>query len=264
MTIWYTGPHPKGAAAHFTFTNLYVDKAYGWGPASRVGYCVDTQGPEAGPGLRRHRRAAAAVAARRGRRTPPTRRVSPLETAAPHRYARAMRVLTSDPPPAEMEALLERRRRIGLDRYDEMWNGVLHMNPGPSGAHQDIVAQLTVLFSTLAREVDLFVRPGVNIGESNDFRSPDVVIQRERLSGVWHETAALAVEIRSPNDDAWKKLGHYAEHQVDELIVVEPRAHSVQWLRLTDGEYLPTDRSDVIPLGPQELAAQLDWPPLED
>ncbi|MGI8413509.1 MAG: hypothetical protein ACR2QA_13710 [Solirubrobacteraceae bacterium] len=53
-----------------------------------------------------------------------------------------MRTLLSDPPPAEFEELLERRRRWGADRRDEVWEGVLHMNPAPSIAHGDLVAQL--------------------------------------------------------------------------------------------------------------------------
>ena len=30
-------------------------------------------------------------------------------------------------------ALLEQRRRLGLDHWDEMWEGVLHMGTGPPG-----------------------------------------------------------------------------------------------------------------------------------
>jgi hypothetical protein len=40
-----------------------------------------------------------------------------------------MPTLVKDPPPAEFEALLAGRRRLGQDRFDEVWEGVLHMNP---------------------------------------------------------------------------------------------------------------------------------------
>jgi hypothetical protein len=40
--------------------------------------------------------------------------------------------LVMDPPPAEFEALIERRRRLGLDRRDEMWEGVYHLAPAPA------------------------------------------------------------------------------------------------------------------------------------
>ena len=36
-----------------------------------------------------------------------------------------MATLVNDPPPAEFEALLERRRGLGQDLFDEVWDGVL-------------------------------------------------------------------------------------------------------------------------------------------
>ncbi|MGI9120683.1 MAG: hypothetical protein ACR2G7_11290 [Acidimicrobiales bacterium] len=33
------------------------------------------------------------------------------------------------------QSLLEERRRLGLDIFDEMWEGVLHMVPPPGGPH---------------------------------------------------------------------------------------------------------------------------------
>jgi hypothetical protein len=50
-----------------------------------------------------------------------------------------MPTLVRDPQPVEFEALLERRRRLGQDLYDEVWNGVLHMNPAPA----DVTARST-------------------------------------------------------------------------------------------------------------------------
>lgn len=56
-----------------------------------------------------------------------------------------MPTLVRDPPPAEFKALLERRRRLGQDLFDEVWKGVLHMNPAPSGRHARIEAQLLAI-----------------------------------------------------------------------------------------------------------------------
>lgn len=176
-----------------------------------------------------------------------------------------MRVLTTDPPPQVLEELLAERRRIGVDRYDEMWNGVLHMNPSPTGGHADLLQQVADALTSPAKEAGLVRRfSGVNIGTSDNYRSPDAVLQREKLPDLWQPTAALAIEIRSPNDESWQKLPHYAEYGVEELLIVDPRDCTVHWLALTGGEYVPVERSTVIPLGPAELAAQLDWPPLED
>jgi hypothetical protein len=39
------------------------------------------------------------------------------------------------------QALLDERRRLGLDRRDEMWDGVLHVVPPPKDAHQSLGAE---------------------------------------------------------------------------------------------------------------------------
>ena len=66
-----------------------------------------------------------------------------------------MPTLVRDPQPSEFEALLERRRRLGQDLFDEVWEGVLHMNPAPSGRHGDLESQLALVLSPLAKP-----RPG--------------------------------------------------------------------------------------------------------
>ena len=40
------------------------------------------------------------------------------------------------------ESLLDERRRLGLDVFDEVWEGVLHMVPPPSGEHQRLELEL--------------------------------------------------------------------------------------------------------------------------
>ena len=52
----------------------------------------------------------------------------------------------------------------------------------------------------------------------------------------------------------------YAKHGVDELVVVDPRERHVHWLGLVGEKYQPLRASGLIELGPDELAAQIDWP----
>jgi len=178
------------------------------------------------------------------------------------RYAWRMPTLVLGTPPPELEALLERRRRAGADRLDEVWQGVHHMVPGPSIEHADISQQLAVLLDGPARAAGL--RPTMsefNLGESeHDFRVPDGGLHRPGASGVWQATAALVVEILSPDDETWQKLSFYAAHDVDELLIVDPTERTVTWLALRAGEYQPVQRSGLIKLGPADLADQLDWP----
>lgn len=175
-----------------------------------------------------------------------------------------MRTVIPDPPPPELEALLERRRRWGGDRHDEVWNGVLHMNPSPAGAHLHIEQQLGELLGPLARSAGLV--PGIgsfNLGAPSDYRIPDGGLFREPTVGVWFSCAALALEIVSPGDETWDKLPFYAGHGVEELLIVDPQKRTVQWLALSDGAYREIDHSRLIELGPAELGERLDWPQLE-
>jgi hypothetical protein len=173
-----------------------------------------------------------------------------------------MPTLVLGTPPPELEALLERRRQAGVDRLDEVWEGVRHMVPGPSIEHADVSQQLAVLLDGPARAAGL--RPTMsefNLGESeHDFRVPDGGLHRPGASGVWQATAAAVVEILSPGDESRQKLPFYADHDVDEVLLVDPAERTVTWLALHDGKYEPVRRSGLIELGPTELAEQLDWP----
>jgi Uma2 family endonuclease len=173
-----------------------------------------------------------------------------------------MRTVVLDPPTAGLEGPLERRRRAGLDRLDEVWEGVLHMVPAPTGEHADIAHQLGRLLDPPARAAGLFpTMHEFNLGDSeNDFRVPDGGLHRTRLRGVWHSTAALVVEIASPNDESWEKLPHYAAHGVEEVLIVDPAKRTCDWLGLHEGEYRPIEHSALIDLGPGELAERIDWP----
>jgi Uma2 family endonuclease len=164
-------------------------------------------------------------------------------------------------PPPELEALLERRRRAGADRLDEVWEGVHHVVPAPSGEHADIAQQLAELLGPLARATGLW--PSMhefNVGESeHDFRVPDGGLHRVRPHGTWNATAALVVEIASPGDESWQKLPFYAAHEVDEVLIVDPAERTVALLALSDGEYRRVQPSGLIELGVAELTDRLDW-----
>ncbi len=170
-----------------------------------------------------------------------------------------------DPPPVELQALLERRRRLDLDRHDEMWEGVLHMAPAPRTAHADIQQQLAELLGPLARRAGL--RPLIggefNIGEPEDFRVPDGGLLRGRQDATWNPTAALVVEIVSPGDESREKLPFYAAHDVDEVLIVDPATRTCDWLALqaAGGEYRPVQRSGLLDVAVSDLVEQIDWPP---
>ena len=173
-----------------------------------------------------------------------------------------MPVLVADPLPIELERLIERRRALGTDRCDEIWEGVLHMNPAPQLRHADLEMQLGALLRSPARAAGLRTVAGFNLGTKDDYRTPDVGLVAERQNALYLPTAALVVEILSPGDDTWEKLPFYAAHDVDELLIIDPDAQTADWRALSDrAVYEPIERSNLISLDPGELVAAIDWPP---
>ena len=46
-----------------------------------------------------------------------------------------MKTLVLGPLPAEIERFVERRKALGQDTYDEVWEGTYHMSPAARGTH---------------------------------------------------------------------------------------------------------------------------------
>jgi len=171
--------------------------------------------------------------------------------------------LVRDPPPAEFEALLERRRRLGQDLLDEVWEGVYVMRQVPAIGHANVAHQLAVVLGPLAHEAGLVPMIGnFNLGGPENYRVPDGALLSGRARNrLYVPTAELVVEIVSPGDGTWDKLGFYAAHDVGELLIVDPEKCEVHWLALRSGrEYRPIERSTLVVLGPAELVERIDWP----
>jgi Uma2 family endonuclease len=172
-----------------------------------------------------------------------------------------MATLVLDPYAYELDALKERRRISGVDRFDEVWEGVLHMVPAPTDGHGDIESQLHAILRPLAKQAGLRMIGQSNLGEDkHDYRVPDSALHRPGAAGTWHPTAALVIEIVSPGDESWEKLPFYAAHDVDEVLILDPEEHAVHWLGLAGGEYRPIERSGLIEFGRDQLTEQIDWP----
>jgi hypothetical protein len=171
-----------------------------------------------------------------------------------------MRTLVLDPPPPQLQELLEQRRRTGADRHDEVWEGVYHMIPAAGIAHSLVAQQLGVLLDAPARANGLVVSVEFNLGANSDFRVPDLGVHREPRLGARVATAAIAVEVLSLEVDTWEKLPFYAQHEVDELLIVDPTGCSVTWLALREGQYRQVDRSEIVDLDADTLARRIDWP----
>jgi Uma2 family endonuclease len=128
------------------------------------------------------------------------------------------------------ESLLEERRRLGHDRRDEVWDGVLHMVPSPSAPHQRLLRDLLFVLHGVAQRRGLVVLSEFDLHDPatqgyEDYREPDVVIvDRKSVTKRGVEGCAeLAVEILSPNDESRDKLPFYARVGVREVWLIDPR-----------------------------------------
>jgi len=77
--------------------------------------------------------------------------------------------------------LLQSRKRLGIDLWDEMWEGELHMPPAPNRTHQDFQWEFVYwLRSFWAKPSGCRVHGSVNVasigGWPKDFRVPDIVL----------------------------------------------------------------------------------------
>ena len=154
----------------------------------------------------------------------------------------------SEVPPA----LLEERRRLGLDLFDEMWEGVLHMNPPPLGDHQGLSSELFLVLGVVAKGCGL--EPRMETGyyaAPDDWRVPDHAYARaQHLIREGMSRAELVIEFRSPHHETYEKLPWYARHGASEILVIHPPSRAVELYFVIDG------RPELVHPGP-EGAVQL-------
>ncbi len=154
-----------------------------------------------------------------------------------------MKALMLDVPPR----ILEARTRTGIDRWDEMWEGVLHMPPMPNREHQDFQWALETWLrmhwvqprgNRVYHEINL-TSPG---GWPNDYRIPDLVLltpdrfdidRNEYFEG----PPTVVVEIRSPGDETFEKMSFYAKLAVPEVWIIERDTRTPELHVLTEGDY---------------------------
>jgi hypothetical protein len=164
------------------------------------------------------------------------------------------------PRPAELEQLIERRRALGLDLFDETWEGAYHVAPPLRFRHAYLGEAVAAVLRPYAQAAGLIGSGPFNLGHENDFRVPDRGLHREMVDAVYLDTAAMMVEILSPDDETYEKFPFYAAHAVDEVLVVEPDAHLVRIFALEGSDYAATGRSAVLRVDAGSLSRAIQWP----
>ncbi|WP_425616522.1 Uma2 family endonuclease [Anatilimnocola sp. NA78] len=174
-----------------------------------------------------------------------------------------MTVLVCDPY-AEAEMLADRRAK-GLDRFDEVWDGVYVMAPLPEYYHQEIVGDLQTCLAMVLRQQGLGrVVPGCNVSDrqtdwTKNYRCPDVVVYLNSTTARFHGThweggPDFAIEVVSPNDRTWDKLDFYAKIGTRELLIIDRDPWEITLLRLEADKLTESGRSNLT--NGQELLSQ--------
>ena len=151
-----------------------------------------------------------------------------------------MRVVMYEAPP-DVEAMLAERRRLGLDKRDEMWDGVLHMLPPPGEAHAEFSSEFFLLVGHVSKRRGLVPRMETGLFRTaDDYRVPDQLYRRpDQRSDRGAEGAELVVEVRSPRDETYEKIDFYSGLGVREMIVAHPIERRVELFRAVGGRLMP-------------------------
>ncbi len=171
-----------------------------------------------------------------------------------------MRTVVVGDPPAEIVAFLARRRALGQDHHDEVWEGDYHVVPAAHPWHGQVDAELAALLRPGAKAAGLFITTQFNLGTAEDYRVPDGGYHRASPSEVYVPTAAIVVEVVSPGDETWAKFDFYARHDVDEICIADPRRQEVHWFVLAGAGYDEAPASPLLGVVTAELAGGIDWP----
>jgi hypothetical protein len=144
--------------------------------------------------------------------------------------SKAMTLVVCDPRDAA--EMIARRQTLGLDRFDEVWEGVYVMSPIADNDHQDVVGGFdSILHIVIGWPHLCKVRPGVNVsdrdkGWMDNFRVPHVAVYlldnpaRDCLTDMLGGPD-FGIEVASEGDRSRHKLEFYAKIGTRELLVVD-------------------------------------------
>ena len=151
------------------------------------------------------------------------------------------------------DELLEERARRGLDRFDELWDEVLHMVPPPSFLHQTLANKLHAFLAPrlLPRGIEVYGETGVFRPESRgrDYRIPDLAFFRPDQPGLVTERGLegaplVVLEIRSPDDETYEKFEFWAALGVPEVVTIEPATRGIELFRLAGERFVATSADE--------------------
>ena len=173
--------------------------------------------------------------------------------------------------PVAIPEVIRFRERTGADRFDEMWEGVLHMTPSPTFHHQSHASRILSFFV----EVWCPRTGGAAVMQINvstperwdqDYRIPDVSVMladRVPQGEAMFVRPNVVFEVRSPGDETYEKLPFYAAVGVEAVVVVERDTKAVQVFALSGENFVlappsPDGWTLIAPVGVELRAESID------
>jgi Uma2 family endonuclease len=159
-----------------------------------------------------------------------------------------------------LDPMMERRLKAereasGLDRYDEVWEGVYMMAPLANTEHTELQFELAAAIKSALGRTPARISAGANVSDREDgwehnYRIPDVVVvfpggAAHDCDTHWCGGPDFCAEIASPGDRSRDKIEFYAGIGVRELLLVNRGQWGLELYRLVNGRLEPAGRSDV-------------------
>ena len=156
--------------------------------------------------------------------------------------------------PGTSKKLIARRKALGVDGHDEVWDGVYVMPPMANDEHQQVIARVTAILQDVIGWSGLGeVRPGVNITDldkhwKKNYRVPDVAVFLRGCKAINRNTHWLGgpdwlAEIVSPGDESRQKLPFYAKVGVREILLIDRDPWGIELYQLRNEEMVLVGQS---------------------
>jgi len=148
-----------------------------------------------------------------------------------------------------LPGLAEMRRESGADRWDEVWDGVLHMTPGPNRDHSVFQGDLYRYLRDHWAEkgvrrvfLDLNISPPGTEPWTKNYRQPDLILLTADRFGIdkneyFEGGPTVVVELRSPGDESYAKLPFYASLGIPEVWIIDRDSRAPSLFVLSGSDY---------------------------
>ena len=154
------------------------------------------------------------------------------------------------------ESIKAERRARGIDRYDEVWDGLYIIGPVADNEHQDVQTGLCcAIQDAYGLDSEVRISAGANVSDlvenwEHNYRWPDAVVVcpgsiARDCDSHWHGGPDFVAEIVSKGDRSRDKLNFYARIGVRELLVIDRYPWQLELYRLTNGALELVCRSNV-------------------